>query len=233
MSKNQLYILAAIAALLTAIIYVWGASKEDSPTSERVKSEPQVSRDAGKKPVGPKVKEDSSGTPTKPIAKTKSVAGVTPEQLRLMEELTAAMSKIQKRSANSKAQEAQNTSGQKPQRFATDRDGIQAAMRDKLPELKECFEPWQKLNPELGGRITASYKISSETSSDDKSEARIKELYIKDGGLGNDLLDGCVLASFKSLHFETPDGGGEIEVNYPLTFSGGDDEPDQDQPKPQ
>ena len=44
------------------------------------------------------------------------------------------------------------------------------------------------------------------------------------GDLGNQFLDGCVLASLSTLQFDTPPGAGVMNVTYPFTFTSGDQE---------
>ena len=58
-----------------------------------------------------------------------------------------------------------------------------------------------------------------------KLGARVRQVKIVDGKLGNVALEGCILNVFGGLEFERPEGG-EIKVTYPLTFAS-DGEPAQ------
>jgi hypothetical protein len=63
----------------------------------------------------------------------------------------------------------------------------------------------------------ASFAIAVPDAEDERDDARIDEVSIREGGLGNEFLEGCVLAVFSELSFEPP-ADGRIEVNYPLRF---------------
>lgn len=101
-------------------------------------------------------------------------------------------------------------------RFTLDKDGIRAAMRSALPEIRECYESWLGLHPTLGGKLVVTLTIDT----DDGVEGRISRIAPLDGGvgLGNRTMEGCVLASLADLRFDPPLAG-PIDVTYPLFFS--------------
>jgi hypothetical protein len=88
-------------------------------------------------------------------------------------------------------------------RYGVTASGIRGAVQEKLPELRACYEPWAASKP----------------------GARVRQVKIVDGKLGNVALEGCILNVFGGLEFERPEGG-EIKVTYPLTFAS-DGEPAQ------
>ena len=100
--------------------------------------------------------------------------------------------------------------------FATDRDGIQSAMSLAIDDVRDCYEQWLALNPDLAGRIVVGYRIAPDP--EDPSRGRVVDAEVQAGGLGNQFLEGCVVASLDSLRFDDPPAEG-IEVTYPLTFS--------------
>ncbi|MBL8922168.1 MAG: sigma-70 family RNA polymerase sigma factor [Myxococcaceae bacterium] len=102
-------------------------------------------------------------------------------------------------------------------RFAIDREGIRAAMRSALPEVKDCYEAWLAMNPSLGGRLVVTLTIDTE----DGVEGRISRLAPLDAGLGHVPFEGCVLSSLSDLRFEPPLAG-PVNVSYPFLFSAGD-----------
>ncbi len=105
-------------------------------------------------------------------------------------------------------------------RFAVDREGIRAAMGDKTPEIRECYEAWLQQNPSLGGTLKVHFRINQPPG---KNLAMIDDVDIGDGGLGNVALEGCVLNAIKTIRFEPPPRGGVMEVNYPFHFSSHDE----------
>jgi hypothetical protein len=110
-----------------------------------------------------------------------------------------------------------------PTPFAADKDGIRGAMRAAQDKLKECYDPWVAMNPQLQGKMTTSYVIGGEGGAPG-------EVHITEGGLGSEALDGCVLSVLEGeLRFEPPASGEPITVRYPLIFSNGEaDQPSAD-----
>lgn len=102
-------------------------------------------------------------------------------------------------------------------RFAVDREGIRAAMRSALPEVKDCYEAWLKLNPSLGGKLVVTLTIDT----DDGVEGRVSRIAPLDAGLGHVPFEGCVLSSLADLRFEPPLAG-PVNVSYPFLFSAAD-----------
>jgi hypothetical protein len=104
-------------------------------------------------------------------------------------------------------------------RYGVTASGIRGAVQDKLPELRACYEPWAAANPKLGGKIDVNFTIRAEDAPDgSKLGARVRQVKLAGGRLGNVALEGCILNVFGGLEFERPEGG-EIKVNYPLSFS--------------
>ena len=111
-------------------------------------------------------------------------------------------------------------------RYGVTASGIRGAVQEKLPELRACYEPWAASRPGLGGKIDVSFTIRADDAPDGaKLGARVRQVKIVDGKLGNVALEGCILNVFGGLEFERPEGG-EIKVTYPLTFAS-DGEPAQ------
>ncbi len=99
-------------------------------------------------------------------------------------------------------------------RFAIDRDGIRAAMRSAIPEVKDCYESWLPMHPGLGGRLVVTFTIDT----DDAVEGRITQIALGDAGIGHVPLEGCILSSLSDLRFDPPLNG-PINVNYPIVLS--------------
>lgn len=100
-------------------------------------------------------------------------------------------------------------------RYRLDRDGIQAAVRSGLPEMKDCYEEWLKVQPSLGGRVVVRFTIDT----DDAVEGRVSRAQVMaDAGLGHVAMEGCVLSVMSALRFEPPLSG-TMDVTYPLNFA--------------
>ncbi|MFO0594027.1 MAG: AgmX/PglI C-terminal domain-containing protein [Myxococcaceae bacterium] len=96
--------------------------------------------------------------------------------------------------------------------------GIREAMKEVMPDLRDCYDGWVRQQPQLAGRVVVGFAVGS----DDAGAGSVQDLSIIDGGLGHALLEGCVLNVMQGLSFEQPDGDGKLEVHYPLVFSSGD-----------
>ncbi|MBK7860569.1 MAG: AgmX/PglI C-terminal domain-containing protein [Archangiaceae bacterium] len=103
-------------------------------------------------------------------------------------------------------------------RFPLSGDGIRAAVADARPQVRECYEAWLKVNPQLQGRLKVAFRITS----DGGTEATIDQVHlVGDAGMGNLAFEGCVLSVMSGLHFDPPPQGA-LEVTYPLSFSSAD-----------
>lgn len=102
-------------------------------------------------------------------------------------------------------------------RYKLDRDGIREAMRSGLPEIKDCYEQWLKLQPDLGGRLKVNFTIDT----DDGVEGRVTSVSLGDAGMGHVAMEGCVLSVVSGLPFEPPLNG-SINVTYPFAFGASD-----------
>jgi len=96
-----------------------------------------------------------------------------------------------------------------------DRDGIQSAIREKLPQIKDCYESWLGMNPQLAGKLVVGFRI---VPNDGGTEGVVGEIAIADGGMGHVAMEGCVMNVMSDMRFEAPENG-ELTVNYPLRFN--------------
>ncbi len=102
-------------------------------------------------------------------------------------------------------------------RFAISREGIKAAMRGAIPELKDCYEAWLKVKPGLAGKIVPRFTIDT----DDGEVGKVTQVSLGDAGLGHAAFEGCVLNVVSDLRFDAPMDG-EVQVTYPLVFENRD-----------
>lgn len=102
--------------------------------------------------------------------------------------------------------------------FPLNKDGIKSAVREKVPELRDCYDAWLQADPGLAGRIKVSFTIEEDPET---GLGHVTEIGVMDGGIDHLALQGCVLNVFQGLSFEAPENG-PLKVNYPLNFSSGD-----------
>lgn len=97
------------------------------------------------------------------------------------------------------------------------RDGIREAVRQAQPELKECYEAWLQQSPALGGRVKVIFTIAAVPG---HARGRVMDVRTPpDAGVGHLAFEGCVRNVFRGLRFEQPEGGRELHVTWPLTFT--------------
>ena len=102
--------------------------------------------------------------------------------------------------------------------FALNKDGIKAAVQEKIPELRDCYDSWLQADPSLAGRIKVSFTIDTDPNT---GLGAVTQIGVMDGGIDHLALQGCVMNVFKDLSFDAPENG-PLTVNYPLRFSSGD-----------
>lgn len=99
-----------------------------------------------------------------------------------------------------------------------DRDGIRGAVQEALPDLRECYEAWAKLNPTFGARVTVTFTIEPEEG---KEGGKIVSAQLANQGMGHVAMEGCIVQVFEDLRFDRPKDG-PIKVTYPVEFSTGE-----------
>jgi hypothetical protein len=147
---------------------------------------------------------------------------LTPAQRRAMHRLVQTYQNAQRMVAEVDASERIQAELE-TERYATDSEGIRAAIQSQIPAVKECYESWLGLNPNLEGRIVTNFAIEAYA---EKDGAGVVGVNVREGGLGNEFLEGCVLSVLSNLEFEAPETG-RIEVNYPFTFRTADPEEEE------
>jgi hypothetical protein len=103
-------------------------------------------------------------------------------------------------------------------RFGPDAAGISAALQDALPQVKECYDAWLKVNPSLGGKVVVGFTLSRSKEAPD--EGRISKATIAQSSLGHTAMEGCVLSVVDDLRFDAP--ADDVEVEFPLVMSARD-----------
>jgi hypothetical protein len=98
--------------------------------------------------------------------------------------------------------------------WAVDRDGIQGAVREAVPDIRECYEGWLRANPALAGKVTVRFTIASDP--DDAERGKVTRAALVASDVAHPLMEGCVLNVMSGLAFEAPSDGKPLDVNYPI-----------------
>lgn len=101
--------------------------------------------------------------------------------------------------------------------WSVDRDGIQGAVREAVPDIRECYAAWLRDNPELTGKITVRFSIEARG---ERGEVTSAALISSD--LAHPLMEGCVLNVMRGLAFEAPPDG-KVDVSYPFVLQTDDE----------
>jgi len=223
-TNPRLLALAAVGALLLAGLLFFIVDERDRAASaarEAPVERPRPSRDRpqlaepGRPARGADAPSTSADDPDAPGAGEPSRArdsigdvGERRAPPADVEERIAALAQVAARFRAEAREPARATTTRAP-----DKEGIRAAMRDAIPKLKECYEPWAAMNPELSGKISASFVLGPDGGTPD-------DVHVVEGGLGSEALDGCILSVVESeLHFARTADGEPVRVTYPLRFS--------------
>jgi hypothetical protein len=94
-----------------------------------------------------------------------------------------------------------------------DKEIIRRVLRRKLDEFKNCYLAALPSKPELGGRISLRFEISS--------SGRVIDPALESSQLKNVRVEGCILKALRSTEFPRPLGHASVTVTYPLHFSSG------------
>jgi hypothetical protein len=101
--------------------------------------------------------------------------------------------------------------------WTTDAEGIQSAVFESLDGIRECYEGWLELQPDLEGEIVVRFVITEDDEGGSVSGAEVVDGTLPE----HTFFDGCVLNVMSAMRFEAPADGGEVVVNYPFAFSSG------------
>jgi len=97
---------------------------------------------------------------------------------------------------------------------------IQERVRnDFFPVARKCYGDALERDPQLAGSLVFAFKIVG----DEKTGGIVEEVdVLNESTLRDpDVID-CMRQSFLSVTFPAPEGGGEVTVVYPITFSNSD-----------
>ena len=103
-----------------------------------------------------------------------------------------------------------------PMVWEASREGVMAAIQERIPQFMECYGGWAKLQPELSGHLNAEFVIS--TDPEDPERGLVSRVGVRDADFHHPFMEGCVLQVFEDLQFEPPDGG-SMTVHHQMRFS--------------
>lgn len=105
-----------------------------------------------------------------------------------------------------------------------DPGGIRGAVRERIGEIRRCYEAWVELDPAIEGKLAVRFAITAELldgAVDPAARAKVTDVDIVGSTLDHTLVEGCVRSVFSELRFEPPPSG-RLDVTYPLRFASGD-----------
>lgn len=90
-------------------------------------------------------------------------------------------------------------------------EAIRDVVRGGITEIKKCYERNLQREPELSGKVTASFTIDP--------TGRVIEVRVR--GMRQDL-ESCLESVIRTWRFPAPKGGGVVRVTYPFVFQSAD-----------
>lgn len=88
---------------------------------------------------------------------------------------------------------------------------IDAIIKRDLAVLKRCYDKELYRTPALAGKMVVNFTIGA--------DGIVTQSKIKSSTMNSEPVESCVTARFMELVFPKPNGGGIVNVNYPLMFS--------------
>jgi hypothetical protein len=103
-----------------------------------------------------------------------------------------------------------------------DKEYIREVVREDLvPLAQECYNDALHRVPDLGGTMTLEFAIMG----DETVGGVVDHVELGEGTTIVDLeMSECIRESMLSVAFDPPEGGGVVEVTYPIIFEPADDE---------
>jgi pSer/pThr/pTyr-binding forkhead associated (FHA) protein len=94
-----------------------------------------------------------------------------------------------------------------------DREEINRVVKRVLSQIKFCYERELAKEPNLEGKLVASWTIAG--------TGLVSTTSMTENTMGSKPVEACVLRIIQRLRFPQPQGGGEVYVTYPFVFSPG------------
>ncbi len=101
-------------------------------------------------------------------------------------------------------------SGEADVRGSLSREVIRRVVRRHINEVRFCYEQVLAERPNLSGRVTVAFVISSNGS--------VQGASVTSTTLANARVEGCISQAVRRWTFPTPDGGGAVVVSYPFSL---------------
>ena len=90
-----------------------------------------------------------------------------------------------------------------------DKEVIAKVVRERMPEVKTCYERELAEKPALKGRVVARFTIGL--------EGKVVTSVLEQSTLGVPRAENCIVQAIGAWAFPRPDGG-EVVVSYPFVF---------------
>lgn len=98
-------------------------------------------------------------------------------------------------------------------RGSLSRDVIRRVIRQHIRRVRYCYERQLQQDPNLNGRITVRFVIST--------AGLVQSASATNDTLGSQAVSTCVVQVVRTMRFPAPTGGGIVAVNYPFIFNTG------------
>lgn len=91
-----------------------------------------------------------------------------------------------------------------------DKSLIAAVVQSNIGQIKHCYERQLLVDPNIFGKVVASWTISK--------EGTVTVSSVKKTTMNNATVENCISGKIKSWTFPKPKGGGQVLVSYPFLF---------------
>jgi TonB family protein len=92
-----------------------------------------------------------------------------------------------------------------------DKEVIRMRIRDRLPNIKSCYNRSLKARSSLKGRVVVKWEI--------EKSGRVRHAKVSQSSLHNAKVEKCVVGVIEELQFPKPKGGRVASITYPFVFA--------------
>ena len=223
LSSQKKFVVAGIIGCLLFLFLVRDDRPAHEPESEAVDTAGQISSPSSEPPSS---ESNAEPPPPSPPAAHEPEATVTPATTSEARE--PSNDREDPETTPSPDERASEDDPTPRTIWPPDAEGIQGAVRDSNRDLRECYDAWLRLHPEVAGAVKISFAVETAdpndpeapTAEDGTPLAAVVDMRIV-SDLEHTLMEGCVGNVFGDLWFSPPEDG-RMEVTYPLVFSSED-----------
>jgi hypothetical protein len=211
-ARGVLIVIAAASVLVAAAVAFWLLASPDQPSSSPSASVAQPESgglSAGTAEAAP----PENRAPAPPTLAPKLVAAAAASSSSPAPDGSLPQAEAGAQEPRPGAGTNSSTADPSSKAMANKED-IRAAIKELLPQIRDCYEQGLKQNPSLDGKARVEFVLAR--APDGGAYAREGE--VNESTMNAPLVEACILSKLQTAHFRDLQGEGEVRVKYPFNF---------------